>query len=71
MIENRKLTEYETRMLASAYNLSNYCKNTQCVNCIFKAGSYCCIINADRKPVEWRLDRVDKEVNPLTGEVLF
>lgn len=58
-----ELTQYEQMILASAYNLKNYCQNTKCVNCLFKAGIYSCYINANRDPCEWRLDRIDKEVH--------
>ena len=60
MSEKKKLTSYELKMLASAYNLKNYCrKNEDCEDCIF-VSSILCSLTDTRAPYLWELEEGDK-----------
>ena len=59
-MKKRKLSRYEQMMLASAYNLQNYCDSTICDNCIFEQDSSRCILTTPSNPYNWELDRANK-----------
>ena len=59
-MEKRKLSQYELILLASAYNLKNYCDTTSCNDCIFEYGPQC-ILTGHNNPYDWELDIVQKK----------
>lgn len=62
MIKKQKLSRYELTILASAYNLKNYCKNTSCSDCIFEKDFTTCVLTTPDNPWDWELWKVkDKE----------
>lgn len=61
-MKKRKSSRYEQMMLASAYNLKNYCKNTSCSDCIFEKDEFTCILTTPDNPWSWKLYKVDRKV---------
>lgn len=57
-MKKRKLSQYEKIILASAYNLKNYCRSTQCCDCIFKENNLICVLTRPDNPLNWELHKV-------------
>lgn len=60
------MNEYEKRVLASAYNIKNYCENlTTCDYCMFAYGKNkeCLLARTSRydSPYRWRLYEVNRK----------
>ena len=61
MSEKKKLTPYELKMLASAYNLKNYCRKIEfCEDCIFVRGGVICRLTDECVPYMWELEEGEK-----------
>lgn len=61
-MEKRKLSQFQQIMLASAYNLKNYCNHTYCDDCIFKDDVRRCILTTPDNPWNWDLDKINGKV---------
>ena len=59
MSEKREFSEYEKRILASAYNLRDYCKKFKhCEDCIFNKPYLRCVLVDYTTPYGWELKEV-------------
>ena len=62
MSEKKKLNPYELKILASAYNLKNYCEKFQhCDDCIFNRQEYRCALFDCGTPYTWELEEGEAE----------
>lgn len=68
MNEKRNLTQYEKILLASAYNLKNYCYTKSCDDCIFSLGSTICLLTDPNNPCWWELDKVNSKFVEVNAE---
>lgn len=56
-MSEKKLSPYELKMLASAYNLKDYCEKFQyCDDCIFNRPHFKCALFDDGVPYTWELE---------------